>query len=114
MPVSIRNLTVTVAASAAAVLSLAAGPAALAAGPAAHDAIDQPAAAATAAGLTGTPFTLVNNAEFSGYDAATDASGKSYIGWIGDTGSGRKVPLCTLPRGARHLRGRHPDHRLAR
>ena len=102
MPVSIRNLTVTVAASAAAVFSLAAGPAALAAGPAASNATDPVGAAA---GLTGTPITLANNAEFSGYDAATDASGKAYIGWIADTGAGRKVSLCTLPRGATSCAG---------
>jgi hypothetical protein len=102
LPVSIRNLTVTVAASAAAVFSLTAGPAAFAAGPAASNATDPVAAGA---GLTGTPITLANNAEFSGYDAATDASGKAYIGWIADTGAGRKVSLCTLPRGAKSCAG---------
>jgi hypothetical protein len=104
LPVSIRIRirTATVAAGAAAVLSLAAGPAALAAGPAALDATNP---VATTAGLTGSPITLVNKAEFSGYDAATDASGKAYIGWIADTGAGRKVSLCTLPRGARSCAG---------
>lgn len=101
MPTSIRIRTATVAASAAAVLSLAAAPAALAAGPAADATNPVPASA----GLTGTPITLVNNAEFSGYDATTDASGKAYIGWIADKGAGRKVSLCTLPRGAKSSAG---------
>ncbi len=39
---------------------------------------------------------LQDHAEFSGYDAATDAAGTTYIGWIGDNGSGlRKVHLCS-------------------
>jgi hypothetical protein len=51
-------------------------------------------------GLAGHPVTLANNVSLSGYDAATDSSGRAYVGWIGDSGTGRKVHLCTLPRGA--------------
>jgi hypothetical protein len=62
-----------------------------------------PAAAAlpaTKGGLTHSPITVTNNAEFSGYDLATGPNGTAYLGWIGDTGAGRQVHLCTLPRGA--------------
>jgi hypothetical protein len=52
-------------------------------------------------GLAGPAITLATNAQFNGYDIATDSSGKAYLGWIGDTGSGRTVYLCVLPRGAR-------------
>jgi hypothetical protein len=48
-------------------------------------------------GRTGGNLTLDNNAEFSGYDAAIDPSGNTYIGWISDKGKGRKVHLCTIP-----------------
>lgn len=69
------------------------------------------AAAATAApaakpGRNASPITLDKNVEFSGYDAATDSSGRAYIGWISDkNNNGRKVHLCTLPPGARQCQG---------
>ena len=56
-------------------------------------------------GLTGKAIVLTSNASFSGDDAVTDASGTAFIGWIGDTGHGRKVNLCVLPRGARACKG---------
>ena len=61
--------------------------------------------AAAKAGLTGSAITLANNTEFSGYDMATGPNGTAYVGWIGDSGSGRKVSLCTLPRGATRCAG---------
>jgi hypothetical protein len=64
-----------------------------------------PASPAASAGLTGRPITLQNNAEFSGYDVGVDAAGTAFVGWIGDSGGGRKIHLCTLPRGARSCRG---------
>jgi hypothetical protein len=67
-------------------------------------AVTAPAVTAKA-GLTGPKITVANNAEFSGYDMATGPNGTAYIGWIGDTGSGRKVSLCTLPRGATRCAG---------
>jgi hypothetical protein len=69
--------------------------------PAGHAAVT----AAAKAGLTGSAITLANNAEFSGYDMATGPNGTAYVGWIGDAGSGRKVSLCTLPRGATRCAG---------
>jgi hypothetical protein len=57
------------------------------------------------AGLTGPAITLANNTQFSGYDIATGPNGTAYIGWIGDSGSLRKVSLCTLPRGAKGCAG---------
>jgi hypothetical protein len=57
-------------------------------------------------GRTASPITLDNNVEFSGYDAATDHSGRTYIGWISDkANNGRKVHLCTLPAGASRCNG---------
>jgi hypothetical protein len=79
--------------------------------PAAHAAPRAPAGRAAAAaatvqaGLTGPKITVANNAEFSGYDLASGPNGTAYLGWIGDTGSGRKVSLCTLPRGATRCAG---------
>ncbi len=65
-----------------------------------------PAAPRAKPGLTGTPIVLDNNVEFSGYDAATDASGTTYVGWISDkNNNGRKVHLCTLPPGAKKCEG---------
>ena len=61
--------------------------------------------AAAKPGLTGSPITATNNAEFSGYDLATGPNGTAYLGWIGDTGGGRQVHLCTLPRGATRCAG---------
>ena len=61
--------------------------------------------AAAKPGLTSSPITVTNNAEFSGYDLATGPNGTAYLGWIGDTGAGREVNLCTLPRGATRCAG---------
>jgi hypothetical protein len=55
--------------------------------------------------LAGQTIVLASNAEFSGDDAVTDASGTAYIGWIGDSGSGRQVSLCVLPQGATSCQG---------
>jgi hypothetical protein len=104
---SARFLWAAVAACAAALPGLAFIPAAQAAvhapaGPARHASVR---AVAVKPGLTGSPITLVTNAQFSGYDMATGPDGTAYIGWIGDTGSGRKVSLCTLPRGAARCAG---------
>jgi len=63
------------------------------------------AAPATQAGLTGQPIVLASNAQFSGDDAVTDASGTAYIGWISASGSGRTVSLCVLPKGATSCAG---------
>src|SRR5579863_5988497 len=53
---------------------------------------------AAAPGRTGGNLTLDNNVELSGYDAAVDPSGNTYIGWISDKNNkGRKVHLCTIP-----------------
>ena len=58
------------------------------------------------ADLTGNPIVLESNAEFSGDDAVTDASGTAYIGWIADSNfGGRKVSLCVLPKGATSCAG---------
>ena len=92
--VLIRTLTTAAAAGAAAALSLTAASSAAAA-----------TVPASRAGLTGKAIVLVNNAEFSGDDAVIDASGTAYVGWIADTGAGRKVSLCVLPRGARRCKG---------
>ncbi|HUC59793.1 MAG TPA: hypothetical protein VMA95_20505 [Streptosporangiaceae bacterium] len=69
-------------------------------------AASSPAASSPKPGLTGTPIVLDNNVELSGYDAATDAAGNTYIGWISDkNNAGRKVHLCTLPPGAKKCKG---------
>jgi hypothetical protein len=94
VPLSHR-LLVSAAAASAAALAVASGP--LTASAATLRAHSVPAAKP---GPTHRPITLQNNAEFSGYDAAMDAAGTAYIGWIGNSGAGRKVHLCTLPRGA--------------
>jgi hypothetical protein len=58
-------------------------------------------ASATAGPLAVQPLTLQDDVALSGYDAATDASGRAYVAWIGDAaGKGRKIHLCTLPPGA--------------
>ncbi len=62
----------------------------------------RPAGASPAvAGRAGSTITLANHAEFDGYDAATDAAGTTYIGWIAssDSAADRTVYLCVLPRG---------------
>jgi hypothetical protein len=91
MPKSTSLRLFTAAASLAAILPLGFTGAAVAA-PTARTA--RPAAAP---GRTGDPVTLDNNVELSGYDAAVDPSGNTYIGWISDKGKGRKVHLCTIP-----------------
>jgi hypothetical protein len=108
--VSHRIRSATVAAATVAALPLLTAQAASAAPAASATSAAAGATAKTASsagrpGLAGTPITLADHAEFSGYDAATDGSGTAYIGWIGDTGSGRKVSLCTLPRGATSCAG---------
>jgi hypothetical protein len=101
---SARFAWAAAAASAAALSGLAFLPAAQAASlaPAGHATA---AAAAVKAGLAGPKITVANNAEFSGYDMATGPNGTAYLGWIGDSGSGRMVHLCTLPRGATRCAG---------
>jgi hypothetical protein len=96
LPASFRMLSATLATGVASVLSVT-GAASAASATASATAS---ASATTAASLTAGPITLANNVTLSGYDAATDGSGRAYIGWIGDSGSGREVHLCTLPRGA--------------
>jgi hypothetical protein len=72
--------------------------------PAAHaataTALKPSAALSVNPGLTGKTITVAKNAEFSGYDLATGPNGTAYLGWIGNTGAGRVVHLCTLPHGA--------------
>jgi hypothetical protein len=118
VPARIRPLTAAAAIGAAAIVSLTAACAPTAAttnpsgasgssrqaGPAGHDG-EQTAAPAIKAGLTGKAIVLANSASFSGDDAVTDASGTAYIGWIADTGQGRKVNLCVLPPGALACQG---------
>jgi hypothetical protein len=74
------------------------------AGPAGNNG-EQTAAPAIKPGLTGKAIVLATHASFSGDDAVTDASGTAYIGWIADSGHGRKVNLCVLPRGAKACMG---------
>jgi hypothetical protein len=101
MPAFQRILTVTVA-TAAAILPLSAAGMAVAA----PTTRTQGPAPAAKPGRTANPITLDNNVEFSGYDAATDASGRTYIGWISDKNTkGRRVHLCTLPPRARQCKG---------
>jgi hypothetical protein len=66
-----------------------------------------PASLTNGPGRAGKEITLANNWDFFGYDAATDASGTSYIGWIASSTSvaDRTVYLCTLPRGATSCAG---------
>jgi hypothetical protein len=68
--------------------------------------VHAPAVASVKPGLTGPAIMVANHTELSeGYDLATGPNGTSYLGWIGDNGSGRKVSLCTLPRGAKACAG---------
>jgi hypothetical protein len=99
-----RFIALTVAASAAAA-GPAAGAQAAASSAASHRAGLPLAARAGAPGPAASPLMLANNEQFSGYDAATDSSGRSYVAWIGDSGGGRKVHLCALPPGARQCAG---------
>jgi hypothetical protein len=99
------------AAGAAAILSLAGPVTAATAAPARTAAPAHPAAHAAPAarpGRTGPAITLASRVDLSGYDAATDAAGTTFIGWIGSPNtatSNRKIYLCTLPRGASRCAG---------
>jgi hypothetical protein len=59
------------------------------------------AAPAARPGRVGRTMTLTSGADLHGYDAATDAAGNTYIGWIAAHGSAanRTVFLCTIPHG---------------
>lgn len=58
------------------------------------------AAAAARPGRVGRTMTLTTGADLKGYDAATDAAGNTYIGWIASHGTAnRTVYLCTIPHG---------------
>ncbi len=115
MSASIKIIAVVAAAAAATAVSLTAAaasgtpPGASVNGPT-HATHTTPAVRAARAaarpGLAGPIITLENNAEFSGLDAATDKSGRTYIGWIADNGVDlRHVHLCVLPPGARKCAG---------
>jgi hypothetical protein len=95
VPVSFRLLAATAVAGAAMTVPLA-GAAATAATHAPVRAVGAPSP-----GLTGPPITLDTNADLTGgYDAATSASGTTYIAWISDLGNAnRTVHLCVLPPG---------------
>ena len=60
-------------------------------------------------GLVGGKVMLVDNTSFAGVDAATDASGMTYIGWIAslksDPTATRQVFLCALPAGSSSCKG---------
>lgn len=105
MPKSAARRLITAAAAAAATT----GAAALLPLSAASQALAAPAskvAPATAPGRTAGPITLDDGVQFSGYDAATDPSGNTYVGWISDKNNkGRKVHLCMLPLNARKCLG---------
>jgi hypothetical protein len=104
---SVRGRIAAAAVGAMAAASLTAPVAAQAAAhaAAAPTGVRQAAAASVKPGLTGKTITVAKNAEFSGYDLATGPNGTAYLGWIGDTGSGRLVHLCSLPRGAKSCAG---------
>jgi hypothetical protein len=95
VPVSFRLLAATAVTGAAMTVPLA-GAAATAASHAPARSVGAPSP-----GLTGTPITLDTNADLTGgYDAATSASGTTYIAWISDLGgANRTVHLCVLPPG---------------
>jgi hypothetical protein len=99
----LRSRRVVAAASCvAAILALAGPVSAASAAPA------RPAASAAGPGRTGSTITLARKVELSGYDAATDAAGTSFIGWIGaanDNPADRVIHLCALPRGATRCAG---------
>jgi hypothetical protein len=99
---SLRIITVA-AATAAAILPLSAAGQALAA-PAARSAHPAAAPGPTGRAITLDKGVILNN----GYDAATDASGRTYIGWISNKiggSAGRQVHLCTLLPGSRSCKG---------
>jgi hypothetical protein len=103
VPLSLRSLAVVASAAVATTGATLAVPAVAHAGTAAVQAgRTRPA---SKPGPQHRPILLQDHAEFSGDDAATDAAGTTYIGWIGNTGSGRKVSLCTLPRRAIACKG---------
>jgi hypothetical protein len=110
VPAPLRLLAVAAATGAAVTLSVAGVTTAASAAPArtahpahpAHPAgTASPARAAPRPGRAGKPITLANNISPDGFDAATDAHGTTYIGWIASHGTAadRTVYLCTLPRG---------------
>jgi hypothetical protein len=72
------------------------------------------AAAGHPAGLIGSPLTLDSHVQYDGYDAATDAAGNAYIGWIANSsrtnGASRTVYLCTLRPGATSCLGGAAQH----
>lgn len=116
MPASTRRV-LAAAAGAAAILSLA-GPVTAAtaapARPAAHAAHTTHAVRAARPGRTGPAITLDSGVVLSGYDAATDAAGTTFIGWIGnhDTATPKRtIYLCTLPRGASRCAAASPPPR---
>lgn len=67
------------------------------------------AAGSAKPGPVGGKVLLQAHAAFSGADAATDAAGNTYIGWIGDSVvdnvTDRTIYLCTIPAGASACRG---------
>ena len=60
-------------------------------------------------GPVGGKVLLQAHTSLSGADAATDAAGNTYIGWIGDTGTNgnanRTIYLCTIPAGGSDCSG---------
>jgi hypothetical protein len=101
VPASSRRV-LAAAAGAAAILALSGPVTAVSAAP------GRPAAHAVRPGRTGPAITLASRVVLSGYDAATDAAGTTFIGWIAnrDTAtSDRTIYLCTLPRGASRCAG---------
>jgi len=107
VPASSRRVLVA-ATSAASILALAGPVAAVSAAPASRDAPARPAAHANRSGRTGPAITLASRVDLSGYDAATDAAGTTFIGWIANAEtatSDRTIYLCTLPRGASRCAG---------
>jgi hypothetical protein len=112
MSVSLRILAAAVAVATAVAAGAALGlpamtAAAAPAGTTAPPGTAAPHGAAARPGRTARPITLATKVELDGYDAAADASGTTYIGWIASTLSvaNRTVHLCTLPRGATTCRG---------
>jgi len=103
-----RRIIAVASAAAAAILPLSAAGAALAA-PTVRADLQSGARLQSEAGRPGTTggaIVLDRNVELFGYDMATDAAGRTYIGWISDKNSGgRMVHLCTLPPGARSCKG---------
>lgn len=91
MPVSFRMLAATAVAAAAMTVPFTGAVATAAA----------PAGTPPRPGLTSAPITLASGVDLTGgYDAATTASGTTYIAWIAaNGGANRTVYLCVLPLG---------------